>query len=388
MVDRPFRRAFVWLFGIRLLGTVSVRYSYPFLPTIAEGLDVGIATVGAGIAVGELAGLSAPLFGRRLDRLGRRRGMLDGLAVAAVGCLGVAMAPNVVGFGAGLLLVALGRYLYDVSFNAWIGDEVPFERRGRVSGLGELAWSGAFLIGVPLAGLLTAATSWRAPFLASAVLLVAAIPVVARTLPPTVDEDVAGTSTGAPLALRIVPLHVAILWLAFGAALLFASEGAWFEADLGLDERAVSAVVVGLGIGEVIGALASAALADRIGKRVAVLVGLAGIIPAAALFALADGSATVGIAAAVLLGLGFEVAFVSALPLVVEIDPARRAGVLTVAVAALTAGRTVAAVAGTRLFDAHGIDAVVLVAVPALAISLVVVAAAVREPAVVVSRPA
>lgn len=375
----PFRVAFRRLFAARLLGTVSLRFAYPFLPTIADGLGTDLATIGVGVAGGEIAGLLAPLIGRRLDRVGRRRGMIDGLVVSAIGCVGVAAAPHVAVFGIALFFVAIGRYLYDVSFGAWVGDEVPFERRGRAIGLGELAWSGAFLVGVPVAGLIASITSWRVPYLLSAVILLASIPVVRATLEPKVARA-RNTSPEAGNA-RPTWLHVAVFALSLGAALFFVTEGAFFETDLGMSEATVSAVVILLGIGEVVGALLSAFLADRVGKRVAVLAGIVVLIPAALGFAVAGSLDLVGVAAAFAVGLGFELAFVSALPLVVEVDESHRAGAMGLAVAGLTGARTVAAIVGTRLFDTSGIDAVVVLSVPVLVVAFVLVAAKVREPA-------
>ena len=230
----PFRVAFRRLFAARLLGTVSLRFAYPFLPTIADGLGTDLATIGVGVAGGEIAGLLAPVIGRRLDRVGRRRGMIDGLVVSAAGCVGVAAAPHVAVFGIALFFVAIGRYLYDVSFGAWVGDEVPFERRGRAIGLGELAWSGAFLIGVPVAGLIASATSWRVPYLLSAAILLASIPVVRATLEPKVAR--ARNTTPEAGNARPTWLHVAVFALSLGAALFFVTEGAFFETDLGMSD--------------------------------------------------------------------------------------------------------------------------------------------------------
>ncbi len=369
--------AFRRLFAMRLVGTVSLRYSYPFLPTIADGLDVGIATMGVAVACGEVVGLAAPLIGRRLDRIGRRRGMRDGVLLSAVGCACAALTPSVVGFGLALLLVAAGRYFYDVSFGAWIGDEVPFARRGRLNGIGELAWSGAFLIGVPVAGFLTAVSSWRVPFAVSAVLLVAFAPIVMRTLPPsspstTTVADVAHARPGA--------LHLAIFGLSLGSALIFVTEGAWFEIDLDLTERAVSSVVFVLGVGEVVGALLSAFLADRLGKRATMLAGIGILAPSIAGIGVVGSAQIPGVALAFFVGLGFELAFVSALPLVLEVAPERRAGALGFAVAALTGARTIAAVAGTALFDTRGIVPVVLLGLPFLAVAAGILWWRVHEP--------
>lgn len=373
-----FRVAFRRLFLLRMAGTVSLRFAYPFLPIIADGLDTSIATLGVGIACGEVAGLAVPALGRRLDRIGRRRGMLDGTVVSAVGCVVVAGAPNVAVFGAGLFVVAIGRFLYDVSMVAWIGDEVSFERRGRANGIGELAWSGAFFVGVPVAGLVMSVSSWRVPYLLSALLLVASVPVVRTTLArqaPTSRADAAGVGRA-----RITPLHVSILALSVGAALLFVTEGAWFERDLDFTERTISFVVILLGVGEILGTLASAFLADRIGKRRSILAGVAMLVPAAWAFALVGDVAVAAVVAAFMVGLGFELAFVSALPLVVEVEPDRRAAATTFAVAALTVGRTIAALVGTQLFESSGIGLVVAVSVPSLVLAGLVVAALVREP--------
>jgi len=373
-----FGAAFRRLFLVRLLGTVSLRFAYPFLPAIADGLGVGIGAVGLALAAGEAAGLLAPLVGRRLDRIGRRRGMTDGLIIGAAGCAVAAIAPGAVAFGIGLFGIAVGRAFYDISLGAWIGDEVEFARRGRASGIGELAWSGAFLLGVPVAGLIMSATSWRVPYLLSAVVMLVSIPVVRATLDDRTPQPVAG----APAAAHARPslLHLAVFCTSLGAALLLVTEGAWFELDLGLTERAISGVVVLLGIGEVVGALLAAGLADRIGKRLTMVAGLVALVPAAVAMGLIDSSQAAGVAAAFVVGLGFELAFVAALPLVVEVPEERRAGSLSLAIASLTGARTVAAIVGTAVFDTSGMGAVAVLAVPALLAALVVVATSVREP--------
>lgn len=373
-----FRAAFRRLFVVRLVGTVSLRFAYPFLPAIADGLGVSIGAVGLALAAGEGAGLLAPLVGRRLDRIGRRRGMTDGLAIGAAGCAVAAVAPGALAFGVGLFAVAVGRAFFDISMGAWIGDEVEFARRGRASGIGELAWSGAFLLGVPVAGLVMSATSWRVPYLLSAAVMLASIPVVRATLGIRTPQRI----PGAPAAAHARPtlLHALVFCTSLGAALLLVTEGAWFELDLGLTERAISGVVVLLGIGEVVGALLAAGLADRVGKRATMTAGLIVLVPAAVAMGLIESSQVAGVAAAFVVGLGFELAFVSALPLVVEVPEERRAGSLSLAIASLTGARTVAAIVGTAVFEASGMGAVAVLSVPALLAGLLVVTS-VREPA-------
>lgn len=381
-----FGATFRRLFLVRLIGTVSLRFAYPFLPTIADGLDVGIATLGIAMAFGEGAGLLAPLVGRRLDRIGRRRGMTDGLFIGALGCLAAGMAQTTAAFGVGLFAIAVGRAFFDISFGAWIGDEVAFARRGRATGIGELAWSGAFLLGVPVAGLVMSVSSWRMPYLLSALVLLGSVPVVRTTLVTRVP----GRPAGAPAAARARPtlLHLVVFCTSLGAALILVTEGAWFERDFDLTERTISGVVVLLGIGEVIGSLLAAGLADHIGKRRTMILGLVVLVPACTAVAGVGASQIGAVAAAFVVGLGFELTFVSALPLVVEVPEERRAGSLSLAVASLTGARTISAVVGTAVFDARGMGTVVAISVPALLAALFVVSVHVREPAPVPVRAA
>lgn len=166
--------------------------------------------------------------------------------------------------------------------------------------------------------------------------------------------------------MRPGTLHLVILFTAFGAGMIFVTEGAWFSEDFGMTERAVSFAVVALGAGEMLGSLSSAWLADRIGKIVSVRIGLTVLAAAVAAVAAAGSSQLAGVAAALFVGLGFELALVSALPLVVEISQARRAAALGLAFAAVTGTRMAAAIVGTSVFEASGIAVVVMIALPSL----------------------
>jgi DHA1 family inner membrane transport protein len=61
-------------------------------------------------------------------------------------------------------LLGFSKPSYDPAAQAYLGDAVPYERRGRVLSIIELPWSLSWFIGVPAAGYLIAAAGWRAPF--------------------------------------------------------------------------------------------------------------------------------------------------------------------------------------------------------------------------------
>ena len=63
----------------------------------------------------------------------------------------------------------LCKTFFDIALGGWIADHVRYERRGRVVGLTELSWAGGLLIGVPIMGLVAAATSWRGAYVVAGI---------------------------------------------------------------------------------------------------------------------------------------------------------------------------------------------------------------------------
>ena len=54
-----------------------------------------------------------------------------------------------------------GNTTFYLGIGSWIAHHVPYERRGRVTGLIEVSWAFGLLLGVSTMGLVTAATNWR-----------------------------------------------------------------------------------------------------------------------------------------------------------------------------------------------------------------------------------
>ncbi len=149
---------------------VSFRVVYPFLPVISRGLGVPLTAVSFLLTLRALAGLSSPLFGPLSDRYGRRSLMLAGLGMMVTAGALIAGWPTYRVATVAFVLFGLSKTAYDPALQAYLGDAVPYHRRGRVLGITELSWSAAWLIGVPAAGFLIERAGWQAPFVALAVL--------------------------------------------------------------------------------------------------------------------------------------------------------------------------------------------------------------------------
>lgn len=342
----------------RLILTISWRMAYPFLPTLARGLGMDLTAIAWAVTLRSSLGLAGPLFGAIGDAWGRRAAMLLGLALFSGGLLLVLIWPTYAALLAALLLTGAGKLIFDPSMQAYLGDHVPYQRRGLAIALSELSWSGAFLLGMPLVGWLIAHGGWMAPFPLLAVLALGVGLVLWRILPP--DAPTRAERPAFMTGVRSVLTHPpALAGLALGVCLSGGNEvvnivyGAWMEGSFGLQVAALGAASATIGVAELGGEGLVAALADRVGKRRAILVGMVLNVLVTLSLPFIGRSVWSALAALFMLYLTFEFAVVSSIPLMTEVVPTARATTMAAYVAALAIGRTLGAPLGTALFE-HG----------------------------------
>lgn len=363
----------------RFTSNLGFRLVFPFLPTIARGLDTSLGSVGVALSGRELMGLGGPVLGAVTDRGWHRRTMLAGLLLFSAGCLLAGGAPGIGVFVVAMALTGAAKVAFDTAMGAWIGERVAFLDRGRVTGITELSWAAAFLVGIPVMAVVVELAGWRGPFLILAVANVLAALWVRSVLAPDEPRREAGRLRIARPSRDLWVLVLSVVAVVFGHQLVLVTFGAWFEDDFGLDAGGLGLLAVALGLAELVGTVMTVAVTDRIGKRVSVAGGaLIMVLPMAA-FGVADST----ILAVLLVGLtllGFEFSFISALPYATEVQPEARGATLGVLISALTVTRAVGSVAGTRLYDGSGIGTVGVVAAASVAVGAVLIGAFGREP--------
>ena len=152
------------------------------VPLRIDDLGGGHAVIAGSFIVGAAleAGL-APLSGRYSDRVGRRAPFVSGLAVAAVGMLGLAVAQGVGVVVAALLVASLGAGLCfapALTMLAETSESGPLQE-GLAAGLSNMAWASGQVIGGVLGGAVAGMAGYAAPSIAVAVVLVATAGVCA-----------------------------------------------------------------------------------------------------------------------------------------------------------------------------------------------------------------
>ena len=339
---------------IRMIFNTLHRMVYPFLPIFARGLGVDLTTISYALTARSVVGTVGPFAASVADRRGRRFGMLFGATLFMVGAAVVVFWPSFPGLTISLVLATLGKYIFDPGMQAYIGDRVPYEQRGRTMAITEFGWSLAFVLGVPLMGFLIARSGWMAPFPLMAVLGVLIVGGLTWMLP---KDQLAPNRNSSRDNFRLVLTSVpALTGLAIGVLASAANEqvnlvfGVWLEDSFGLQIAALGAASAVIGISELSAEGLVAAFVDRLGKPRAIALGLA-VNSLAALALPWLGRTEFGaLAGLFFFYISFEFTIVSLLPLMTELLPSARATLMACTVAAFSLGRAIGAFLAPRLY--------------------------------------
>jgi predicted MFS family arabinose efflux permease len=333
------------------------RMVYPFLAVLGRGVGVEPLAISNALVIRSLLGTVGPFAATISDLRGRRFGMLLGIGLFVLGSGAVILWPVFPMLVVAIILTTLGKFIYDPSMQAYLGDRIAYERRGRSLALIELSWSLAFIIGVPLMGFLIARQGWLAPFplfvLLGSILFAGVLLSVPRD-GKTGQEKIPYWSN-IRLIVGSIP---AIASLAIGCFSSAANEmvnlnfGLWLEDSFHLQIASLGAASMVIGFAELGGEGFVAGFVDRLGKPRAIGLGLgANCLSAVLLFLL--GRSTIGaLVGLFLFYLTFEFTIVSCLPLMTEILPGARATLMAFNLAAQSIGRAVGDLLGPRLYQA------------------------------------
>ena len=340
----------------RLLVNTGLRMVYPFLPVFARGLGVSLVTVAGLVALRGFVSLLSPLFGPLSERYGRRPVMVLSMLLFGLGCAVVVIWPQLWAFGLSMAVIALAKVVYDPAMQAFLGDTVPYEKRGQALAVTELSWAGAFFIGVPIVGFVIQWRGWQAPFAWLAILAVGAAILLWQLLPRTRGDSHRSISLRPTLSLlRRQPVVWAacayVMFITMANELILVVYGDWMEVSFGLSVASLGLASIVIGSAEVTGELTTALAVDRIGKRRFIII--AGSLAALAYLAvpLASVNLTAALVSLFVLFLFFEMSVVGGIPLMTEIVPSSRSIVLSLTVAAAGLGRAFGALVGPLLWS-------------------------------------
>jgi len=353
---------------LRAILNTAHRMVYPFLPVFARGLGVDISAMSLLMTARSLIGVTSPLFAPIADRRGRKFGMLLGVVIFAFGAGLVAIHPNIWTLAAALILAVIGKYLFDPSMQAYFGDRIPYAKRGTALAVTEVAWSMAFILGVPAMGLLIAKFGWSAPFPVLTGLGVFIFIIVWQIVPRTdAHHELTSDSRAGYLAVLSSKPALAGISIAFfasaGNELVNIIFGVWLEDSFGLRIAALAGASAVIGISELSGEGLVAFTTDRLGKPLALTIGLVGNALASILLPIIGHTQAGALIGLFLFYITFEYVMVSHIPLVTELVPSARATILSMNVTGHSLGRALGAILAAFIYQQFGFTFVALTAV-------------------------
>ena len=143
-------RALAALVMGRLAVDMALRSPVPFLGDIATALGQRQSDTGWLATAMTLALLLAPFTGVLSARFGQRALIFVPLGIFVVVCAVMPLAPNFTVVLLLFVLLGLAKALFDPQVQAFLGEHVPYRRRGTAIGIVELSWAVAWAIGVPM----------------------------------------------------------------------------------------------------------------------------------------------------------------------------------------------------------------------------------------------
>jgi predicted MFS family arabinose efflux permease len=340
----------------RWISNINSRMIYPFLSVFARGMGVDLAAISLVLTARSLVAALIPFANSAIDTRGRKTSLLLGVGLFTVGISVSVFWHGYTAFFITQCVAYFGAFLYASSSQAFYGDRVPYEQRGSVMAITETSWALSFIIAMPIVGVLIGWFGWTVPFPALVVLGIFAFVLIARF----VERDSAVTAVQANLfsgLSRVFSSPRALTALSVSFILVTANEvvnvvfGVWMESSFGLQLAALGAASAVIGVSELSGELLSAGLADRLGKKRAIMGGMAMMAVASIILPwvgrLGVGGALLGL---FLFYLTFEFTIVCSLPFMTEIMPEARATFMGANVAFISLGRALGAFIAPLLF--------------------------------------
>jgi predicted MFS family arabinose efflux permease len=373
-----------------LLGFLSFNAVYvgvvmaPVLTQIASEFNITTGTAGLVVAAYGVPGIAvAVLTGPYSDRFGRKRFLVTGSLIMGVFTLLSAFATSFAVLVAMRVLAGIGGSVIFPNTTATVGDNFAYRDRGSAMGVVIGLNTMAAVIGVPLAGILAEATTWRASVglvgvlsIAAALLLLwklrpAQTPLSERGIREMYRSIVTNRSALGAIASSFLG---GLYWFTWSTYVVV-----FFEIAFGLSQGIASTFALTQGLGVLFGSQLGGRLGARIGHKAVV----AGSVTVSGTLLLLLTNLGLSLPVAALLNLLVSAVigarFASNTTLLTEQVPEARGTLLALSASVTSGSLVVGAAVGGLLIDGLGLWALGVFCFAAAVLAALVVTTFVRE---------
>jgi predicted MFS family arabinose efflux permease len=379
------RRRLLGLLGFLTFNAVYVGIVMaPVLTQIANEFSITTGTAGLVVAAYGAPGIVvAVLTGPYSDRFGRKRFLVTGSLIMGVCTLLSAFATSFAVLVAMRIIAGVGGSVIFPNVTATVGDNFAYRDRGSAMGTVIGLNTMAGVIGVPLAGILAEATSWRVSVGLVGVLSIAAALLLLWKLRPAqtplsesgIREMYRSIVTNRSALGAIGSSFLgALYWFTWATYIVV-----FFETAFGLSQGVASILALTQGLGVLFGSQLGGRLGGRIGHKPIV----GGSVVLSGVLLLLQTNVTLPLAATAVLNLLLSAVigarFASNTTLLTEQVPEARGTLLAVSASVTSASIVAGAAMGGLLIDGPGFWALGLFCFVAAILAALVVWKFVRE---------
>lgn len=379
------RRALLGLLGFLTFSAVYVSVVIaPVLTQVAGEFEITTGTAGLAVAAYGAPGiLVALLTGPYSDRFGRKRFLVAGALIMGIFTLLSSFATSFWVLVAMRMVAGVGSSVIWPNVTATVGDNFAYRDRGSamstVIGLNTMA----SVVGVPLAGIVAEATTWRVSVaivgllsIAAALLLLwklrpAQVPVSESKVRELYRSIVTNRSAVGAIGSSLLG---SLYWFTWSTYIVV-----FFELTFGLSEGLASTIALTLGLGVLVGSQFGGRLGTRIGHKPIVA---ASVVISGALLLLQT-NVPLPLAATALLNFALSAVigarFASNTTLLTEQVPEARGTLLALSASVTSLSIVAGAAIGGLLIDGPGFWALGIFCFVAAVLAATVVAIFVRE---------
>ena len=353
----------------KLLFNITRRLIYPFAPEFARGLNVDLSAVTSVIAINQATSILGPLGAGFADKYGYRILMLFSLGLLTIGTFAVGLIPIYSVFVISLFITGLAKSIFDPSLQAFIGNFVPFEKRGKIIGITELAWAGSTLIGIPLSGVIIERFSWQTPFWIMGFFSLICFFIILKIMPK--DKKNHGSPKAGTLMIsnwktiikerKVLGILSFAFFMCLGNDNLFVIYGAWLEQSYNLSLTAIGFGTILIGLSEILGEGCTLFFSDRIGLKKSIIIGVSLCTGAYFLLPLFNIGLAYVLTGLFLVFFTFEFAIVTCMSLSTELVPELRASTMAAFFAIAGIGRVAGAFLGGIIWSNYGLLPICLI---------------------------
>ena len=379
------RRTLIALLGFLTFNAVySGIVTAPVLTQIAGEYDITTGTAGLVVAAYGAPGiLVAVLTGPYSDRFGRKRFLVTGSLIMGVFTLLSAFATSFAVLMGTRIIAGIGASVIFPNVTATVGDNFTYRERGNVMGTVIGLNTMAGVIGVPLAGIIAEATSWRVAIgmvgilsvLASLLLLwklrPAQIPLNESRIAEMYRSILTNRSALGAIGSSFLG---ALYWFTWATYIVV-----FFETAFGLSQGVASTFALTQGLGVLLGSQLGARLGTRIGHRPVV----AGSVLLSGILLLIQTNLTPPLLATAVLNIALSAVigarFASNTTLLTEQVPEARGTLLALSASVTSASIVAGATVGGLIIDGPGFGALGVFCFVAATLAAAVVWLFVRE---------